>query len=67
MKDSGISFMRFLVWTVGANGLSIKADLGLLSDAVGPLRSCFDFRGVILFPKQLPGTCMLVRKRGLPG
>jgi len=33
----------------GANGLSSQWDLGLLSDALGPLRSCFDFRGVIIF------------------
>jgi hypothetical protein len=38
----------------GANGLFIQLDLGLLSDVLGPLRSCFDFRDVILC---MEGVC----------
>ena len=32
----------------GANGLFCQLNLGLLLDTLGPLRSCFDFHGVIL-------------------
>ena len=32
----------------GANGLFTRLNLGLLLDTLGPLRSCFDFHGVIL-------------------
>ena len=36
------------LWLFGAKGLHCRQDLGLLLDILGPLRSCFDFHGVIL-------------------
>jgi hypothetical protein len=40
---------------LGANGLSGPLSLGLLSDAVGLLRSCYDFQGVIEFSHVVSG------------